>query len=149
MRIILLQNIKGVGQIGDIKDVRDGFGRNFLLPKEMAILATPENLKRVDELKKKRELIEKEDLGLAQEMLEKLKNFTLSIPAWAGETGTLYAGVDAKKISQELKKSGINIDSDFIKLAEPIKEVGEYTIAFEFNLELKTEFKVKVEATKE
>jgi large subunit ribosomal protein L9 len=148
LKIILLNNIKGLGQIGDIKEVRDGYGRNFLMPKNLAVLATKENLTRTDELKQKRTELEIKELNDAKFIAENLNGYVLTIKALTEEGGTFYAGIDSRKISEELKKSGINIMPDFLPLSEPIKEVGEYELTFEYNPEIMQKFTLKAEAEK-
>lgn len=144
MKVILLENIKKLGQIGDIKEVRDGYGRNFLIPQKKALLATQEAMKRLDELKKKREELAKQELEKMKEIIKKLKEVKLEIKMKADEKGNIYASVDSERIAEELAKKDIKIDSDYIKLSEPIKKIGQYKILFEYNDEVKAEFEVEI-----
>lgn len=143
MRIILLENIKGLGQMGDIKEVKDGYARNFLIPKKMAILATKDALKKLDELKKKREESIKEELEKMKEIRERLKDFKLEIIVPADQTGTIYGSLSSKDISDELKKLGMDVQPEYLKTGT-IKKIGEYKILFEYSPEIKTEFALNV-----
>ncbi len=132
MRVILLQNIKGVGQIGDVKDVHDGYGRNFLLPRKLAAAATATALKHAEELRSKREVIMKEQESKAREVAEKIKDVTLELSEKTNEKGKLFAAVGKKEISQKFKeKTGVHLEDDMIQLSEHIKTVGEHTVQLE------------------
>ncbi|MBI2626930.1 MAG: 50S ribosomal protein L9 [Parcubacteria group bacterium] len=148
MRIILLTNIKGLGLIGDIKVVRDGYARNFLLPKRLVLPATEENLKKIDDLKKQRNILMEKEKESAQGLVEKLKELNLVIYSKSNDEGTLYAGIDQKKIAEELKKNGIVVDQEYIKLADHLKNVGEHSVIFEYSPDIQTEFKINIIADK-
>lgn len=132
MKVILLQNIKGVGQIGDVKDVSDGYGRNYLLPRKLAHPATPDAMKHAEELRSRREVIMKEQEGKAREVADKLKDVTLELSEKTNEKGKLFASVGKKEIVHKLKeKTGVHLEDDMIQLDEHIKTVGEHTVQLE------------------
>jgi len=144
MKIIFLQNIKGVARIGDVKNVADGYARNFLFPKKMAQPATPENLKNIESLAKKREedYANKRERGL--KLTEKMAGLELHVRQDANDQGHLYGSVDEKIIVKELKKRGIEISPEEINLPSHMKEVGEHEVEIEFHHEVKAKFKVIV-----
>ena len=144
MRVIFLQNIKGIAQMGDIKDVADGYARNFLIPKKLAKPATANAQKEAEKLKKKRELENIVDKERAVELAETLKEFTLEIIEDANEEGHLYGSVNAKKIVEELARRKIVVKEDSINLNKPIKEIGEYEVELELHPEVKTKIKIIV-----
>lgn len=125
MKVILLDNIKGVGKKDDIINANDGYARNFLIPQKKAIEATPGNLARLkskqDSKAHKKDIEKKEAVKIKQE----LENVTLAIEVKAGENGKIFGGVTAKEISTQLKeKHNIEIDKKKIELKETIKNIG-------------------------
>ncbi len=145
MKVILLQNIKGLGQIGDTKNVSDGYARNFLLPRKMIKLATEESLKEVESLKKKlasMQEIEKKD---AQEAVEKLKDVVIELSKKATKTGKLFAGIKGEDLVKAVKKtSGIELKEEMIGYEEPIKHIGEHLIDINLTPEIKTQIRVVI-----
>lgn len=150
VRIILTENVKGLGQMGDVKQVKNGYGRNFLLPNSKAILATEENLKKLDELKKKREEAAEQELEQMKRAAEKLKDLKIQIRAKADEKGHLYASVNPENIAVALKEQGIEIDANYIEIPHDVeqpgktKKLGEHQVLFKYNDKIKTEFTVEV-----
>lgn len=130
MKIILIENIKGLGQIGDIREVKNGYARNFLVPRNLAMLATVENLKRVGELKEKKVLAVQKEIEKMKQIAENFKDLKLTIETRADEKGNLYAGINSQKISEVLKEKGIEVNSGYILTNEPIKKVGAYPVLF-------------------
>lgn len=147
MKVILLQNIKGLGQIGDVKNVSDGYGRNFLLPKKFAKPATEASLKEVDELKRKLAAMQEIEKRNIEEAAEKFKDMALEIIRKASPTGTLYDGVDKIDIADKIREAtNINLAEEMIKLDEKIKKVGEYMVEVNFTPDIKTQIKLTVKA---
>ncbi len=139
MKVILLQDIDKLGKKGDLKEVADGYARNLLFPKKMAVLA---NKSEILKLKKQKEIDKEkaeEELIHFQEIASQIDGFELEIPAKIGEDNKLFGAITVLKISEELKKNNFEIEKDQIKLEEPIKETGEYEIPIELphNLEAK------------
>ncbi|OHB17147.1 MAG: 50S ribosomal protein L9 [Parcubacteria group bacterium RIFCSPLOWO2_01_FULL_40_65] len=144
MKIILTENIKGLGQIGETKDVSNGYARNFLVPRKLAIFATAENLKQVDEIKKGKAIMMQEELQKMKGVAEKLNNFKLLIEIKANEKGHLYEAIIPKKISESLKKQGIEADADFIEItASQIRQTGVHKILFKY-YDIEANFEVEV-----
>ena len=144
MRVLFIQNIKGVGQMGDIKNVTDGYARNFLIPRKLAKSVTG-NITREAEIMKQRIKIEKatnkEEAIAASHRLESM---TLEIKSDANTKGHLYGSVDAKIICRELETRGIKIAENKIILERPIKEVGDYEVKLELFPEIISTIKVAV-----
>lgn len=147
MKVILLENIRGYGQIGDVKNVSDGYGRNFLLPKGKAKLATPHSLKEVDNLKKKLSAMQEVEKETALKAAEQLKDLSLEITRKVSKTGKLFAGIDKDDLVKEIKKvTGVSLTEDMIGLEEPIKNVGEHLIDLNLTPEVKAQIKVVIKA---
>lgn len=149
MRVIFLQNIKGVAQIGDIRNVSDGYARNFLLPKNLAKPATAEAEKQAEILKKKQESEDLTNKESAAGLAKTLEGFVLELAEDANEEGHLYGSVNAKRIAEELAKNKIKIKEDLINMPEPIKTVGEHEVELELHPEVKVKIKIRVSAIAE
>ena len=150
MKIILLQNIKGLGRIGDIKNVADGYGRNYLLTNRLAKLATEGTMKEAEFLKQKVEVEEKLAQGKAKEVAEKAKDIVLEFTKKASKTGKLFASLTKKEIAEELSKAiGARINPDSIDLkehGEHIKQSGEHMIEVELASGIKAQLKVVIKS---
>ena len=137
MKVILQQDVKGQGKKGQLIDVSDGYGRNFLLAKKLAVLATPENvntMKMQEKAKKAQEAAEKAE---AQAIAKKLEELTVKIVAKAGEGGRLFGAVTGKEIAEALSKQhGITINKAKLVLDEPIKACGGYKIKAKLGYEI-------------
>src|SRR3989344_624293 len=147
MKVILLENIKGFGQIGDVKNVSDGYGRNFLLPRKMAKSATGSSMKEVETLKAKRIIMVETEKKNALEAVEKLKDLVIEFTRKSTKTGKLFAGIGKDDIVAEIKKaSGVQLQEEMIGHDEPIKHVGEHLVDLNLSPEVKTQIKVLVKA---
>lgn len=127
MKVILLKNIKGLGNEGDIKEVAIGYARNYLFPQKLADEATADKIKLAEERKAKKVETAKAELEKSQAMASKLEGQAFEISARASEEGTLYASLSAAKIAAVLKSKGFEVKKENIK-ASHIKELGEYEI---------------------
>ena len=127
MKVVFLKDVKGQGKTGDIKEVSDGYARNFLLPKGFAVVADNKALNEI-EGKKAAEAHKKEvERAQALETAEKLKDVKVHITMTGGADGRLYGSVTSKEIAEQLKEqTGIAVDKGKITLAEPIKAYGTY-----------------------
>lgn len=148
MRVILQQDTPNVGKKYDVKEVRDGFARNFLIPQKLALPATDGALKALAAQKVRAEREKSEEYQRYQTMAEKLKALVLSFKMKLGESGTAFGSVTAIKIRDALKKEGIEVEKDWISLEEPIKTTGEHTIKVKLPQDMKGEVKVIVETEK-
>ncbi|GBF11533.1 50S ribosomal protein L9 [Tepidibacillus infernus] len=144
MKVILLKDVKGQGKKGDIKEVSDGYARNFLIAKGLAKEATTGNVKEL-EAHKQSELKRKADeLTNAKKLAEELEKITITIPSKAGEGGKLFGAITTKQIADQLKKQNINIDKRKILLDEPIRHLGYTQVLIKLHPEVTATIKVQV-----
>jgi large subunit ribosomal protein L9 len=129
MKIILLKDIKNVGKKYDIKDVNDGHALNMLIPRGMAIAATPAAIKRVEADKAKMAGEMKIQNELLAQNIKAIESTTLTISGKANDKGHLFAAIHAEQIVKELHtQARIEIDASFVELEHPLKEIGEHTV---------------------
>ena len=146
MKVILLQDIKGKGKKGQMLELSDGYARNFLLPRKLAVEATPDaiNTMRMND-KAAAEKAAKERAE-ALEISKKLRELTVTVTAKGGGAGKLFGSVTSQEIADALKaKSGITLDKRKIVLSDPIKNVGTYTVQCKLGYEITTPLTVKIE----
>ena len=145
MKVILLQDVKGKGKKGQMLEVSDGYARNFMLPKKMAIEATADavNTMKMND-KATAERIAKEKAA-ALELSTKLRAMTLTVTAKGGGQGRLFGAVTNAEISAALEKQGIKLDKRKIVLNENIKNVGTYTVTCKLGYEINAPLTVKIE----
>ena len=149
MKVILIQDVKGKGKKGQMIEVSDGYARNFMLPKKMAIEATPDaiNTMRMND-KATQERIAREKAA-ALEVSKKLRELTLVVKAKGGGAGKLFGAVTNDAIAAELKAStGIALDKRKIVISDPIKNVGTYTVQCKLGHEISAPLTVKIEEGK-
>lgn len=129
MKVILTQDVKGVGKKDQILEVNDGYARNFLIPKKLGVQASTANLALLKSKQDSRDFKRQEDKKEAEQVKEKLEKIRLDIKVKSGENGKIFGGVTSKEISDVLKdKYSINIDKKKIELKETIKTVGITTV---------------------
>jgi large subunit ribosomal protein L9 len=128
MRVILLKDQRHLGQRGDEVEVKDGFGRNFLVPQGIALIASEGNRKHFEQQRSKIEAVHVRERDEAQAIADKLANLRLEITKKAGEGGTLYGSVTATDVAEELAAKGVEIDRRRIDLEGGIKSVGEHEV---------------------
>ena len=149
MQVILKKEVQNIGEAGDVVNVKDGYARNYLIPKNYAEVATEGALKNREQnlarLQAKQEKLHQEALAKA-EQIEKLGSIELS--AKAGESGKLFGTITTKKLCEELKaKANIEIDRKTVSLNAPINKIGEFTMLIKLTSKVKTELKVVVTAS--
>lgn len=144
MKVILKADVKNFGQIGDIITVKDGFARNFLIPKGLAIEANPKNIKSLEHEKRKIEDIEKKAKSASENLASKIAGLNLIIKAKAGEEEKLFGSITAMDISDALKKEGFEIDKRKIQLEEPIKRLGNYAVNIKIHQDISTKLNINV-----
>nr|WP_300092878.1 50S ribosomal protein L9 [Sedimentibacter sp.] len=129
MKVILLEDVKNVGKKGSIINAKDGYARNFLFPKNLAIEATDVNLKNLENAKKQKEAKEKEAFEEAKRLEEKLMQITIVIKTKTGENGKLFGSITTKELAEILEKEhGFEFDKKKLELDDAIKSVGEYFV---------------------
>ena len=137
MKVILQQDVRGQGKKGQLVDVSDGYARNFLLPKKLAVIATAENLNTMKQQEKARKAQQAAEKAEAEALAKKLESLTVKVPAKAGEGGRLFGAVTAKEISECLaQQHGLNIAKAKLVLDEPIKACGGYKIKAKLGYEI-------------
>ena len=137
MKIIFLQDVKGQGKKGEIKEVSEGYARNYLLPRKLAIAATADNLNTLRLKEKARQAQLAAEKAKAEENAKALENVVVKISARAGSAGKLFGAVTSKEISDALKaQHGIEVDSKKLVQAEPIKSYGSYEVKCRFGFEV-------------
>ena len=148
MKLILQESITGLGNPGDLVQVKSGYGRNYLLPSGKAIIANEENMKVYEAKQEELKLQEEKRLESAKEIFEKINEFSVSQNVAISEEGTMYGSVGTKEISELLEANDFQIERSAVRLPEgPLKELGNYVIDVELhpeviakiNLELKPE----------
>jgi len=149
MKIILLENIKNFGRMGDVKNVSDGYARNFLLPRKMAKLATDAALKEVGSLKKKLEATQRMERDSAVKLAEQLKDVVLEFTRKATKTGKIYSAITKEDIAETLNtKTSFRVSPDSVNLegheGGHIKQLGEHIVKVELVPDVAVEVKVKV-----
>ena len=129
MKVILLDNIKGVGKKDEIINASDGYARNFLFPKKLAVEANAENMSKLNNKKESANYKKEVEKQNAEELAKKLKGIMLKIRVKAGENGKIFGGVTTKEISDNLKiQYNFEVDKKKIDLKEPIKTLGEFNV---------------------
>ena len=144
MQVILIEDVANLGSIDEVVTVKDGYGRNFLIPQKKAVIASASALKILAENTKQRahklEKI-KED---ARSLAEKLEGISLVISAKTSSTGTVFGSVNNIRIAEELAKQGIAVERKQILIEEPIKEVGNYSVTVKLHKEVSIEIPIEV-----
>ena len=129
MKVILQENVDGVGHLGDLLDVSDGFARNYLLPRHKALEANPRNVKALEHTKRvMAEKVKKEKLEI-EALAKKVSAVSLTIQAQVGKDDKLFGSVTVKDIAEALAEQGFTVDRRKIQLAQPIKELGTVTVS--------------------
>jgi large subunit ribosomal protein L9 len=144
MEVILKEDIHKLGHRGDVVKVADGYGRNYLLPKKLAIEATAGNKKVIDQMKASAVRKTQKDKTDAEALAGQLNGVTVTIVRRAGEQEQLFGSVTTSDINAELERMGFNIDRRKIELDQPIKTVGEFTVPVRLFREVTASIKVEV-----
>jgi large subunit ribosomal protein L9 len=144
MRVILLDDIQSVGRRGDVRDVSDGYARNFLLPKKLALTATPGNLKNLGNIKKQQEAKADRIRGDAEGVRARIEALTYEERRQASEEGKLFGSVTAQDIVEFLGRSGVAVERRRVHLDEPIKALGEVAVPVRLHPEVTAQLRVVV-----
>jgi len=144
IKVVLKGDVAGVGRMGDVKQVKDGFARNFLLPRNLATVATDHALKQVEIDQKKKEAKKTLEKKKAQELAEKFNGLSVTLAVEVNEDGKLYGGLSAQDVEKALSAEGIEIDKKMILLASPIKDLGIYDLDIKLHPEVAVKIKVWV-----
>jgi len=141
VKVILLKNVDKLGEEGEVKEVADGYARNFLIPQDLAKQATEQALREAEANAAKKSKVVQADLEEAQKLAEQLDGRELFIKV-KEKDGTLFGSVNEKTIAKTFADEGLKIDPESVKLEEPIKEVGDYDVRLELPHGLEANIKV-------
>ena len=144
MKVVFFEDVEGTAQVGDVKDVKNGFARNFLLPRGMAGSTTKDNLMRANSLAQKETRRQEKLDADARDVSEKLAGYTITIEARVGENGRLFGSVTNRDIAEKLAERGHQVDAHIILLAEPIRELGARQVTVKFTRNVSVEITVDV-----
>src|SRR5512135_2349050 len=144
MKVILREDVEKLGKAGDIVKVADGYGRNFLIPKQLAVPADVRNVRTLEHDKRVIEARAKKARKAAESLAEKVAAVSLTLPARAGEEGKLFGAITSRDIAEALGKAGVIVDRKAIQLADPIKQVGDYKVKVRVAADVLPEISVSV-----
>lgn len=144
MKVILKEDVKNLGSMGQIVTVADGFARNFLVPKGLAVEASSKNIKAMEHAKRVIQEKARKAKDSMRDLSDKLSGLTLVIKAKAGEEGKLFGSVTSMDIAEQLKQEGYDIDRKKISLEEPIKRLGTYAVTIRLHPEVDTRVNLQV-----
>lgn len=144
MKIILREEVKNFGQMGEVINVKDGYARNFLIPKGLAVEANPKNISALEHEKKKIQELAKKAKTTAEDLATRLSSKVITIKAKAGEEEKLFGSVTAADIAEALKKEGMDIDRKKILLEDPIKRLGNYAVNVKIHSDVSTQVSIQV-----
>lgn len=145
MKVIFLQDVKGKGKKGEVKNVAEGYARNFLIPRGLAVIADESNMKQLKQQQKMESKRKEQEKEQAEQLAAKLEKITVNIPAKAGEGGRLFGSVTSKQVAEELQKQHrIKIDRRKLELPEPIRNLGVTQIPLKLHPEVTATVKVQV-----
>lgn len=146
MKVILKQDVKNIGQKGDVVEVKEGYGRNFLIPRGLAVPADDGGLRRLKHEKAAAKSRQQREIEEANEIKDKLDELTVTLQVKTGETGRLFGSITAGDLADAVKEKGITIDRRKIDIGEPIKSLGNYTFPVRVHPGVIAQLKVVVEA---
>lgn len=148
MKVILLKDIKGTGRKGDVKDVADGFARNFLLKQGLAKAANERSMAGLEAVELQQKKKNEKELHTAQEQAGKLDGLEIEVKEKVNDRGTLYGALDKKKIIDAIKKeTNITLDQPQIKTQAPVKSLGDHHITVEFGHGIEADIRVTVSSS--
>ncbi|MCC6544993.1 MAG: 50S ribosomal protein L9 [Nitrospirae bacterium] len=142
MKVILKEDVKGLGKLGEIVEVSSGYSRNFLIPQKKAVEATPHNIKTVEQKKKELEEKMKQNLHAIEEMSKKMGELSVTIARQVGEGEKMFGSVTTADIAEAITKEGMTIDKHQVVLEKPIKELGLFHVPVKLHPEVSAEVKV-------
>ncbi len=128
MKVILREDVEKLGKAGDVVKVADGFGRNYLIPRELAIPASVRNLKSLEHDRRVTVARAKKARTSAESLATRLASVSLTLPAKAGEEGKLFGAITSRDIAEALEKAGVAVDRKSVLLPDPIKQLGDYKV---------------------
>ncbi len=146
MKVLLLEGVKGLGQAGDVVEVKTGYAHNYLFKRKLAVEDTRDNMNVVEMRRRAKEKSQEEKLGQAREMAASMEGRHFVYTAKAGTAGRLYGTVTNQNIADLLEKEGYKIDKRDVTMAEPIKTVGSHDVTIRLHPEVSVNFRLDVKA---
>lgn len=144
IEVILKEHVEHLGRRGEVVRVADGYARNFLFPRNLALKVTAENKRQIDRERTRAEAREAEDVQMAQALAHRLEAFEIEIARRVGEQDVLFGSVTAADVAEALAAREITVDRRKVQLSEPIKTLGEHTVPVKLHKEVTANVKVKV-----
>ncbi len=147
MKVVLLENVRGLGRVGETKNVPDGYAQNFLFPRKLAQPAHGHLINQIEDLKKKSSLLADKEMESAKEIATKVaeEGFVLEMTGKANKEGGLYAAISESQISAALKAGGLKVSPEDVKIENPIKSVGDHEVLLDFGNETKAKLQLRVQ----
>jgi large subunit ribosomal protein L9 len=146
MEVILREHVDNLGRRGEVVKVADGYARNYLLPRKLALLATEGNKQQIERERAKFDAREQEEMKVAEAMAARVGAVEIEIVRKVGDTAALYGSVTSADVAEALAKKGFDIDRRKLNLPEPIKKLGEYDVPLRLHRDVTVPIKVKVVA---
>ena len=144
MKVILRKNVENIGRTGEVVNVADGYARNYLIPEGLVFLATPQNLNRLEQEKKREEAWKKKEKKDAEDLKTRIESLSCTIARQTEYENKLFGSVTPGDISEALLAKGVEIDKRKIEIAQPIREFGIYTIPVKLHPEVEAHIKIWV-----
>ena len=144
MKIILKEDFESLGKVGEVVEVKAGFARNFLIPKQVALQATPQNLRVIEQEKSRNKIKLSKDKREAEVLAEQLKKVSLTANVQVGEEDKIFGAVTSQNISELLSAKGFEIDKRKIQLEDPLKALGVFEVPIKLHTEVEAKIKVWV-----
>ena len=144
MEVILREHVDNLGRRGDIVKVAEGYARNFLLPRKLALAVTESNKRQIERERKVAEARDAEEKGQAEALAQRMAQIDVEIARRVGENQTLYGSVTSADVAHALQAKGFEIDKRKIQLADPIKAIGESSVAVKIHRDVVAQIRVKV-----
>ncbi len=144
MKIILKEDFESLGKVGEVVEVKTGFARNFLIPKQVALQATPQNLRVIEQEKARNKIKLSKDKREAEVLAEQLKKVSLTANVQVGEEDKIFGAVTSQNISELLSAKGFEIDKRKIQLEDPLKALGVFEVPIKLHTEVEAKIKVWV-----
>jgi len=144
IKLLLKESIKHVGKVGDIVDVSPGYARNYLLPQDLAVEPTPNNVKKIEARRKEIERLEAEKRAAQADVIKKLEGVEVMLERRANEQGHLFGSVSATDIAKQLQAQGYDVQADDVTLPGKLDRIDKYTVVVSFAEDLKADVKVWV-----
>lgn len=146
MKVIFLKDVKNVAKADEIKEAKEGYARNFLFKNNLAVEATPENIKKLENKKNKAVTDEKNRIAKSKELSAKLSALEIVLSKKAGDKGRLFGAITSQEIADEICRKGVDFDKKMFDMKTPIKEVGTFYIDVDIYKDIKSKVKVIVNA---